>query len=141
MEISFPRMERISSFFIWTRFFPSNRISPSVIKPVRSGRSFMILKAMVDFLLHQSHPTSPRVLTSFPDPGQHHFKAYTSSSSVLYRTWRFLILKKFFWPCFTSSHHPFLSLGSIASLKPSPASVRDITDITTANPGNRDRYG
>ena len=139
MEISFPRMERISSSFIWTRSFPSNRISPSVIKPVRSGRSFMILKAMVDFPAPVS-PTSPRV-SPFSRSRSTPFKAYTSSSSVLYRTWRFLISRSFFCHVFTSSHHPFLSLGSIASLKPSPASVRDITDITTANPGNRDRYG
>lgn len=138
MEISFPRMERISSSFIWTRSFPSNRISPSVIKPVRSGRSFMILKAMVDFPAPVS-PTSPRV-SPFPDPGQHHLKrihhlhlSYTGHGDFNF--------KKFFCHVFTSSHHPFLSLGSIASLKPSPASVRDITDITTANPGNRDRYG
>ena len=93
MEISFPRSMRIFSSFMLTTSWPSNRISPFVMKPVRSGSNFRILRAMVVFPAPVS-PTRPRV-SPLSSSRLIPFKAYTSSSSVLYITCKFLISSNF----------------------------------------------
>ena len=132
MPISFPWTPRISLRDFPKRSSPSRRIASASIFAL-SSKSLM-MESMLTLLPQPDSPTIPR-LSPFSTEKEIPRTADTFPADVSNQVWRFFTSSKC-WLMDRSSKNHFFSLGSRASLSPSPIKFRAKMVMLMAKAGN-----